>query len=164
MNPTPHAPAPLFDGAWALSPEEMLEIAVDQARQGRAEGGVPIGGALFHADGTLLGAGHNRRVQDGDPSSHGETDAFRNAGRQRDYRQTIMVTTLSPCLYCSGLIGQFRIGGLVIGESETFTGGHAALADRGVRVVLLKDRRCIEMMEEFIATEPAIWNEDIGEV
>jgi cytosine deaminase len=130
---------------------------------GRDEGGVPIGGALFGADGTLLGEGRNRRVQDDDPSMHGETSAFRAAGRQRSYRGTTMVTTLSPCWYCSGLIRQFGIGRVVIGESRTFTGGHDWLAEHGVEVVLLDDQRCVDLMTEFIDRRPDVWFEDIGE-
>src|ERR1700755_1751579 len=106
-----------------MNPQQMLDVAVDEARKGLAEGGIPIGAALFSADGTLLGSGHNRRVQQDDPSIHAETDAFRAAGRQRDYRSTGMVTTLSPCWYCSGLVRQFNIGAVVIGESRTFSGG-----------------------------------------
>jgi cytosine deaminase len=145
-----------------VDPKDMLEVALAEARAGLAEGGIPIGGALIAADGTVLGRGHNRRVQDDDPSVHGETAAFRNAGRQRDYRSTTMVTTLSPCWYCSGLIRQFGIGAVVIGESRTFTGGHDWLAEHGVRVTLLDDERCVSMMEEFIAAKPELWNEDIG--
>ena len=113
---------------------QMLAVALEEARAGLAEGGIPIGAALFHADGTLLGRGHNRRVQDDDPSVHGETDAFRNAGRRRSYRDTIMVTTLSPCWYCSGLVRQFGIGTVVIGESRTFQGGADWLRENGVTV------------------------------
>ncbi|UNB54838.1 nucleoside deaminase [Mycolicibacterium sp. YH-1] len=145
-----------------MTPEEMLEVAVAEARKGLAEGGIPIGAALFRADGVLLGSGHNRRVQNDDPSVHGETDAFRNAGRQRDYRSTVMVTTLSPCWYCSGLVRQFNIGAVVIGESKTFTGGHDWLAENGVSITVLDDQRCVNMMEEFIADRPELWNEDIG--
>jgi cytosine deaminase len=140
----------------------MLDVAVAEARKGLAEGGIPIGAALFSADGVLLGSGHNRRVQNDDPSVHGETDAFRNAGRQRDYRSTVMVTTLSPCWYCSGLVRQFNIGAVVIGDAKTFTGGHDWLAENGVSVTVLDDQRCVNMMEEFIADQPALWNEDIG--
>src|SRR3954467_12782509 len=96
---------------------KLLEVALEEARAGRAEGGIPIGAALFDAEGSLLGRGHNRRVQENDPSVHGETDAFRKAGRQRRYSETIMVTTLAPCWYCSGLVKQFRIGTVVVGES-----------------------------------------------
>ena len=140
----------------------MLDVAVGEARKGLAEGGIPIGAALFTADGVLLGSGHNRRVQHDDPSVHGETDAFRNAGRQRDYRKTVMVTTLSPCWYCSGLVRQFNIGAVVIGEATTFSGGHEWLAENGVQVTLLDDQRCVTMMREFIAEHPELWNEDIG--
>jgi cytosine deaminase len=145
-----------------LTDQEMLAAAVAEARLGLAEGGIPIGGALFGADGTLLGSGHNRRVQDDDPSMHGETSAFRNAGRQRSYRGTTMVTTLSPCWFCSGLIRQFGISRVVIGEAETFHGGHDWLAENGVEVILLDDPECIAMMTDFIAAHPTLWNEDIG--
>jgi len=141
----------------------MLDVAVAEACTGRDEGGVPIGAALFAADGRLLGQGRNRRVQEGDPSIHGETDAFRKAGRQKSYRDTIMVTTLAPCWYCSGLVRQFGIGTLVLGESRTFTGGIDWLRDLGVMVVDLDDPRCKTLMDDFIAARPDIWFEDIGE-
>lgn len=143
------------DPAW-------IEVALDEARAGSASGGIPIGAALVGPDGTVLGRGHNRRVQDDDPSVHGETAAFRAAGRQRDYRATTMVTTLSPCWYCSGLIRQFGIGAVLIGESRTFTGGHDWLAEHGVAVTVLDDRRCVALMEEFVRARPDLWNEDIG--
>ncbi|WP_181779516.1 nucleoside deaminase [Pseudonocardia pini] len=139
-----------------------LEIALEEARKGLASGGIPIGAALLGPDGEVLGQGHNRRVQDDDPSVHGETAAFRNAGRQRDYRRTTMVTTLSPCWYCSGLIRQFNIGAVVIGEARTFHGGHDWLAEHGVAVTVLDDERCVRLMEDFIAAKPELWNEDIG--
>ncbi|WP_020658219.1 nucleoside deaminase [Amycolatopsis benzoatilytica] len=142
--------------------DELLAIAREEAEAGKAEGGVPIGAALFDRDGTLLGRGHNRRVQDGDPSLHAETAAFRAAGRRPHYRDTIMVTTLSPCWYCSGLVRQFGIPHVVIGESRTFTGGHEWLAEHGVRVDLLDDPACVALMTEFIEREPALWFEDIG--
>ena len=142
---------------------QMLDVALEEARKGLSEGGIPIGAALFAVDGTLLGSGHNRRVQLDDPSLHAETDAFRNAGRQRGYRSTVMVTTLSPCWYCSGLVRQFNIGAVVIGESRTFTGGHEWLAEHGVAVTVLDDERCVTMMGEFIAANPDLWAEDIGE-
>lgn len=141
----------------------MLAVAIEEARAGLAEGGIPIGAALFGADGTLLGRGHNRRVQDDDPSVHGETAAFRAAGRQRSYRGTTMVTTLSPCWYCSGLVRQFGISNLVIGEATTFSGGHDWLARHGVNVTLLDDPTCVGMMTTFIAERPELWYEDIGQ-
>jgi len=145
-----------------MTPEEMLDVAIAEAQVGLAEGGIPIGAALFSSDGVLLGRGHNRRVQNDDPSVHGETDAFRNAGRQRSYRSTVMVTTLSPCWYCSGLIRQFGIGAVIIGENRTFEGGQDWLAEHGVQITLLDDPRCVTMMTEFIAANPELWNEDIG--
>ncbi|ELS55407.1 nucleoside deaminase [Streptomyces viridochromogenes] len=140
-----------------------LGTAVAQARAGLEEGGVPVGAALYGADGTLLGRGRNRRVQDGDPSMHAETAAFRAAGRQRSYRGTTMVTTLSPCWYCSGLVRQFGISRVVIGEAVTFHGGHDWLAEHGVEIVLLDDPECAELMRNFIRHHPDLWNEDIGE-
>lgn len=145
-----------------MTPAEMLDVAIAEAQVGLAEGGIPIGAALFSSEGVLLGRGHNRRVQNDDPSVHGETDAFRNAGRQRSYRSTVMVTTLSPCWYCSGLIRQFGIGAVIIGENRTFEGGQDWLAEHGVQVTLLDDPRCVTMMTEFIAANPELWNEDIG--
>ncbi|MEU4279955.1 nucleoside deaminase [Streptomyces tanashiensis] len=140
-----------------------LGTAVAEARAGLAEGGIPVGAALYGADGVLLGRGHNRRVQDGDPSVHAETDAFRAAGRQRSYRGTTMVTTLSPCWYCSGLVRQFGISRVVVGEAETFHGGHDWLAEHGVEIVLLDDPACVALMREFVERNPALWNEDIGD-
>lgn len=140
----------------------MLAVAVEQAQIGRSQGGIPIGAALFGPDGTRLGSGHNRRVQDGDPSMHAETAAFRAAGRLRSYRGTTMATTLSPCWFCSGLVRQFAISRVVIGEAETFSGGHDWLAEHGVEIVILNDRECVQMMREFITERPALWNEDIG--
>ncbi|MFI8323464.1 nucleoside deaminase [Streptomyces sp. NPDC085529] len=139
-----------------------LATALDEARAGRGEGGVPIGAALYSGDGVLLGRGRNRRVQDGDPSAHAETAAFRDAGRQRSYRGTTMVTTLSPCWYCSGLVRQFRISRVVVGEDRTFRGGQEWLAAHGVEVVVLDDPECAELMRTFVAEQPALWNEDIG--
>lgn len=141
----------------------LLDTAIAEARQGLAEGGIPIGAALFDQEGNLLGRGHNRRVQEGDPSVHGETDAFRKAGRRRSYRDTIMVTTLAPCWYCSGLVRQFNIGALVVGESVNFAGGVAWLREAGVEVVDLQSQECITMMADYIAAHPEIWFEDIGE-
>jgi creatinine deaminase len=140
----------------------FLTVAVEEARLGLAEGGIPIGAALFHRDGTLLGRGHNRRVQDGDASTHAETAAFRHAGRRRDYADCVMVTTLSPCWYCSGLIRQFGIGTVVIGESTNFVGGHDWAAEHGAHIVLLDDPECTELLGAFIAEHPELWHEDIG--
>jgi creatinine deaminase len=145
-----------------LSNEQMLEVAIEEARQGLAEGGIPIGAALFGAEGNVLGRGHNRRVQENDPSIHGETDAFRKAGRQRNYRSTIMVTTLAPCWYCSGLVRQFNIGKVIVGESETFQGGIDWLRENSIEVVDMYNAECKELIGCFIAQHPEIWNEDIG--
>ena len=141
----------------------MLAVALEEARTGRAEGGIPIGAALFTRDGELLGRGHNRRVQEDDPSVHGETDAFRRAGRRRSYKDTVMVTTLSPCWYCSGLVRQFGISAVVIGESRTFAGGAAWLRESGVEVIDLDSDDCYELLQGFIAEHPEVWDEDIGE-
>ncbi|HXE34645.1 MAG TPA: nucleoside deaminase [Verrucomicrobiae bacterium] len=142
---------------------KMLETAIEEARRGLAEGGIPIGAALFDSAGKLLGSGHNRRVQDGDPSAHGETDAFRKTGRQRSYRDKIMVTTLAPCWYCSGLIRQFGIGTVVVGESVNFRGGIDWLQEHGIKVIDLASKECVQMLAKFIAENPALWHEDIGE-
>jgi creatinine deaminase len=141
----------------------MLVVALAEARKGLAEGGIPIGAAIFDADGGLIGCGHNRRVQNGDPSLHGETDAFRNAGRQRSYRNLIMVTTLAPCWYCSGLVRQFGFGSVVVGESRNFQGGIEWLRSLGVRVYDLDSSECASLLSDYIRRHPAVWNEDIGE-
>ena len=138
-------------------------MALDEARLGLAEGGIPIGAALFDGQGRLLGRGRNRRVQEGDPSIHGETDAFRKAGRQRSYRDAIMVTTLAPCWYCSGLVRQFRIGTVVVGESVNFAGGLDWLRESGVKVIDLASPECVDLLAAYIRARPEIWNEDIGE-
>jgi cytosine deaminase len=140
-----------------------LEVALQEARTGLAEGGIPIGAALFTRTGDLVSRGHNRRVQQSDPSVHAETDAFRLAGRQKSYRNLIMVTTLAPCWYCSGLVRQFRIGTLVVGESRTFPGGLDWLRENGVDVIDLDNRECRELLQGYIAEHPEVWNEDIGE-
>jgi cytosine deaminase len=141
----------------------MLAIAIAEARKGLAEGGIPIGAAIFDADGRVIGAGHNRRVQDGDPSLHGETDAFRKAGRQRSYRNLIMVTTLAPCWYCSGLVRQFGFSTVVVGESRNFQGGMEWLRSLGVNVIDLDSEECAAMLSEYIRANSQTWNEDIGE-
>ena len=143
--------------------ESMLQTAIAEARLGLAEGGIPIGAALYDSQGVPLGRGRNRRVQENDPSVHGETDAFRKAGRQRSYRDKIMVTTLAPCCYCSGLIVQFKIGKVVVGESKNFRGGIDWLRERGVEIIEMNSAECEQMLSAFIAAHPEVWNEDIGE-
>ncbi|MFP5262066.1 MAG: nucleoside deaminase [Blastocatellia bacterium] len=143
--------------------EAMLEVAIEEARKGLAEGGIPIGAALFDIRGNLLGRGHNRRVQEGDPSAHGETDAFRRAGRQSSYRDKVMVTTLAPCWYCSGLVRQFNIKTVIVGESANFAGGIDWLRENGVEVIDLDSQACKKMLADYIAANPSTWNEDIGE-
>lgn len=155
MSPTP-------DPALLRAAPDMLKVALEEAQLGLSEGGLPVGAAIFRADGTLVSRGHNRRVQLGDPSIHGETDAFRSAGRQRSYRDLIMVTTLAPCWYCTGLIRQFGFQSVIIGESVNFSGGEHALRELGLNVIDLADEGCITMMRDFIAANPTLWNEDIG--
>ncbi|HUL35631.1 MAG TPA: nucleoside deaminase [Candidatus Eisenbacteria bacterium] len=149
--------------SFMLDYKAMLNVALQEARKGLAEGGIPIGAAIFDQDGKLIGAGHNRRVQQGDPSVHGETDAFRNAGRQKSYRKLIMVTTLAPCWYCSGLVRQFGFGTLIVGESRNFQGGMDWLRSLGVTVIDLDSQECGSLLANYIRGNPEIWNEDIGE-
>ncbi|MGA9246056.1 MAG: nucleoside deaminase [Silvibacterium sp.] len=146
-----------------MNPHAMLAVAIAEARLGLAEGGIPIGAAIFRDDGMLLGSGHNRRVQHNDPSAHGETDAFRNAGRQRSYRGLIMVTTLAPCWYCTGLIRQFGFRTVIIGESQTFEGGIHWLRENGIEVHDLANPECIQLLADYINAKPEVWNEDIGQ-
>lgn len=146
-----------------LGHEAMLAVAIEEARTGLREGGIPIGAAIFNAEGALVSSGHNRRVQEGDPSAHGETDAFRRAGRQRSYKDLIMVTTLAPCWYCSGLVRQFGFGKLVVGESRNFSGGLDWLRLLGIEVVDLDAQECVSMLADYIRANPSVWNEDIGE-
>ena len=143
--------------------EKILEVAIEEARAGLAEGGIPIGAAIFTREGKLVSRGHNRRVQLGDPSIHAETDAFRRAGRQRSYRNLVMVTTLAPCWYCSGLVRQFRFGTVVVGESRNFAGGLDWLRENGVEVIDLDNAECREMLGNYIGAHREIWYEDIGE-
>jgi cytosine deaminase len=140
----------------------MLAVAIEEARMGLAEGGIPIGAAIFRHDGSLVSRGHNRRVQQGDPSIHGETDAFRNAGRQRSYRDLIMVTTLAPCFYCTGLVRQFGFRTVVVGESVTFQGGVDELRGLGIDVIDMASQECIDLLQGYIHAHPEVWNEDIG--
>lgn len=148
---------------FSKSPEEMLAVAVSEARKGLSEGGLPIGAAIFRQDGSVVGSGHNRRIQNEDPSLHAETDAFRNTGRQRSYRDLIMVTTLAPCWYCSGLIRQFGFRTVVVGESRNFQGGLDWLRSLGIQIIDLDSEECARIMAEYIQDHPDIWNEDIGE-
>ena len=141
----------------------MLKVALKEAWQGLQEGGIPIGAAIFDTEGRVIGKGHNRRVQQNDPSMHGETDAFRNAGRQASYRKLIMVTTLAPCWYCSGLVRQFGFETIVVGESKTFQGGIDWLRSLGVQVIDLESEECVSMLQKYISENPAVWNEDIGQ-
>lgn len=147
------------------APDRFLAAAIRAARQGRAEGGIPIGAALVSAAGEILATGYNKRVQLGSAIRHGETDALENAGRlpARVYAHSTMVTTLSPCDMCTGAILLYKIPRVVVGENRTFYGGEDLLRSRGVEVTVVDDEECVQMMTEFIAAEPELWNEDIGE-
>jgi len=141
-----------------------MQAAIDEAKLGLAEGGIPIGSVLVHG-GRIIGRGHNRRVQKRDPILHGEMDALQNAGRQvaRVYRESVIYTTLSPCAMCSGAIVLYGIPRVIIGENQTFLGEEDWLRSRGVHVEVLHDHTCIDLMSQFISAQPALWNEDIGE-
>lgn len=144
--------------------DPCLDAAIEEARRGLAEGGIPIGSVIVHR-GTIIGRGHNRRVQRGSPILHGEMDALENAGRQpaRVYRESVLYTTLSPCSMCSGAILLYGIPRVVVGENRSFMGEEALLRSRGVEVLVLQDETCIELMRAFVADRPELWNEDIGE-
>jgi cytosine/creatinine deaminase len=144
--------------------DDFLTLAIEEAERGRDEGGIPIGAVLVH-DGRIIGRGHNRRVQQGSPTLHGEMDALERAGRRRAsvYRASTMYTTLSPCAMCAGAILLYGIPRVVVGENDTFTGEEDLLRSRGVQVEVVQDARCIRLMEQFIAEHPELWNEDIGE-
>ena len=144
--------------------DPFMQAAIDEARLGLDEGGIPIGSVIVH-DGRIIGRGHNRRVQQGSAIRHGEMDAFENAGRQpaRVYREAVLYTTLSPCAMCSGAILLYGIPRVVIGENRTFLGEEALLRERGVQLEVLQDAECIRLMEDFIAARPELWHEDIGE-
>jgi creatinine deaminase len=146
-----------------MSDAEFMRHAREQARQSLDARGLPIGSVLVRS-GAIIGAGHNQRVQKGDAIAHGEMDAIRNAGRQRSYRDTVIYTTLSPCMMCSGTIVQFGIPRVVVGENRTFGGNEDFLRSRGVEVVVLDDPGCKALMDEFISRYPEVWKEDIGEV
>jgi creatinine deaminase len=143
--------------------DEFMKAAIDEAEQGRNEGGIPIGSVLVHQN-KIIGRGHNRRVQKGSVVLHGEMDALENAGRQpaRVYNECTIYTTLSPCAMCSGAILLYGIPRVVIGENKTFLGEEALLRSRGVSVNVLQDQTCTQLMADFIAANPALWNEDIG--
>ena len=143
--------------------DPFMQAAIDEARLGLAEGGIPIGSVIVH-DGRIIGRGHNRRVQQGSAIRHGEMDAFENAGRQPAsvYRDAVLYTTLSPCAMCSGAILLYGIPRVIVGENRTFMGEEELLRARGVQVEVLQDETCIALMREFIAARPELWNEDIG--
>ena len=147
-----------------MTPDPFMQAAIDEARQGLAEGGIPIGSVLVH-NGKILGRGHNRRIQRGSPTLHGEMDALENAGRQpaKVYRESVLYTTLSPCAMCTGAILLYGIPTVIVGENQTFLGEEELLRSRGVKVDVVQDATCIEMMTTFIETHPQLWNEDIGE-
>lgn len=144
--------------------DPFMQAAIDEARKGLAEGGIPIGSVIVH-EGRIIGRGHNRRVQQGSAILHGEMDAFENAGRQPAsvYRSSVLYTTLSPCAMCSGAILLYGIPRVVIGENRTFMGEEALLTSRGVHVQVLQNAECEALMRDFIAARPELWNEDIGE-
>jgi cytosine/creatinine deaminase len=144
--------------------DPFMQAAIEEAEAGFAEGGIPIGSVLVHG-GTIIGRGHNRRVQKGSAVLHGEMDALENTGRQpaKVYRESVIYTTLSPCSMCSGAILLYGIPKVIVGENKTFMGEEELLRSRGVTVEVLQDDRCIELMRQFIAKNPALWNEDIGE-
>ncbi len=141
--------------------EEYLNIAIEEAMQGRAEGGIPIGSVLIR-DGEILGRGHNKRVQDGDPVTHAEIDCLRNAGRVGNYRDAILYSTLMPCYLCAGAVVQFGIKKVFAGEDETFAGAKDFMESHGVEVINLQSEECKQMMRDFIAEHPELWYEDIG--
>lgn len=147
-----------------MTHDPFMHAAIEEAQQGLAEGGIPIGSVLVHR-GTILGRGHNRRIQRGSPILHGEMDALENAGRHpaRVYRESVLYTTLSPCAMCTGAILLYGIPTVIVGENQTFLGEEELLRSRGVRVEVLQDATCIDMMTRFIAEHPELWNEDIGE-
>ncbi|MFL6246280.1 MAG: nucleoside deaminase [Thermoanaerobaculia bacterium] len=144
--------------------DPFMQAAIEEAQQGLAEGGIPIGSVLVH-NGTIVGRGHNRRIQRGSPTLHGEMDALENAGRQsaKVYHESVIYTTLSPCSMCSGAILLYGIPTVIVGENQTFMGEEELLRSRGVRVDVVQDATCVELMTRFIETQPQLWNEDIGE-
>jgi len=146
----------------SVEKDEFMKAAIAEARQGLAEGGIPIGSVLVR-DGKIIGRGHNQRVQKNDPMTHAETDCLRNAGRIGNYKGTTLYSTLMPCYMCAGTVVQFGIKKVIVGESVTFGGGPEFMRQHGVEVVDINDQECIAMMQQFIAEKPELWNEDIGE-
>src|SRR3954470_1046114 len=146
---------------FSMTSDKLMKAAIDAARKSRDEGGIPIGSALAR-DGTLIALGHNKRVQENDPVTHAEIDCLRNAGRIGSFRDTVLYSTLMPCYLCSGAVVQFGIPRVIVGESRTFPGGPEFMRSHGVEVIDLDLPECVEMMQKFIAENPALWNEDIG--
>ena len=147
----------------SVAKDEFMQAAIDEARLGRSQGGIPIGSVLVR-DGKIIGQGHNKRVQEDSAIKHGEMDCLTNAGRQRSYRDTVIYTTLMPCYMCAGTIVQFKIPKVVVGEARTFGESKEFLESHGVEVVILDSEECVAMMQEFIEAEPTLWNEDIMEL
>ena len=145
-----------------MTDHQLLAEAIAEAERGLSEGGLPIGSVLADRDGTIVSRGRNRRVQTGDPTAHAEMVCIRNAGRRRDWNQLTLASTLSPCIMCTGIALLYRVPRVVIGENLTFVGAEDLLRERGVEVVVLDDPRCIELMRDFVSTNPDLWNEDIG--
>ncbi len=141
--------------------DEFMQAAIDEARQGLAEGGIPIGSVLVR-DGEILGRGHNKRVQDGDPIMHAEIDCLQKAGRVGSYAGTVLYSTLMPCHLCAGAVVQFRIPRVIVGEEENFTGAREFMQSHGVEVIDLQSAECVQMLGDFIRDNPRLWNEDIG--
>jgi cytosine deaminase len=144
-----------------MTADKFMQTAIESAKKSRDEGGIPIGSALVK-DGQLLAVGHNKRVQDSDPVTHAEIDCLRNAGRLGSFRDTVLYSTLMPCYLCAGAVVQFGIKKVIVGESRTFAGASDFMRQHGIEVVDLDLAECVEMMKEFIARHPALWNEDIG--
>ncbi|REJ81909.1 MAG: nucleoside deaminase [Bacteroidetes bacterium] len=144
-----------------MSEDLFLKAAIDEARKGLSEGGIPIGSVIVR-DGKIIGRGHNKRVQDDDPMTHAEIDCLRNAGRVGNYMDTVLYSTLMPCYLCAGAVVQFGIPKVIVGESKTFSGARKFMEEHGVEVVDVGNTECIQLMEQFIRDRPELWNEDIG--
>ncbi len=163
MLATPAKRFPINPNSTSFLMDEFMQAAIAEARLGRSQGGIPIGSVLVR-NGQIVGQGHNKRVQEDSAIKHGEMDCLTNAGRQRSYRDTVIYSTLMPCFMCAGTIVQFKIPKVVVGESRTFDGAREFMESHGVEVVDLDLDECVQMMEEFIAAEPTLWNEDIMEL